>query len=161
MSDNRTAVTEGPAFEAAMAQIDRAFGINAAERRPLPSTMTERVARELAAIAVRAEGLSYEELGQRVDSDWRNYIEDARSVFGVMYQPTAEMLDDVEGSQDRDEYQDLLTAREQIEHIWQVMLTTAEYELDPDELARKERLAEADRKWREAGCPDQGGECPF
>lgn len=151
------------ALDAALAQIDQAFGKGASEVRVQPATMTERVARELCRQHALKYAVSGDALAQHIEAGWENYVADAQSVFGAMCSPSEEMLDDAEGSQDRDEYQDLETAREQIVFIWQTMLTAAEYELDPDELARKARQAKRDQEWRDAGSPPMLGdeEAPF
>jgi hypothetical protein len=145
------------ALDAALKQIDKHFGKGSAPL-PRPETMTEAVARELCRqrLLVDEREVPPDALARLVDAHWRGFIQRAQDVFGVMLTPTEEMLDDVEGWQPKDQYQDLETERERIEFIWQTMLTAAEYELDEHTLAQKASLAEADRKWREAGCPTEG-----
>lgn len=126
-------------LDAALAQIDRAFGKNGdGARTELPPTMTERVARSLCGFdAGSAERKTY------IDEHWRDYIDRAQSVFLTMSTPTADMLGEADYASEHDHYLDLETAREQFAHIWDVMLTHAEYELDERELARKAHIAQA------------------
>lgn len=144
-------MTDGTALDAALAQIDQAFGTSL--RTGLPATMTERVARQLCRQYQQRQGTHWEMAKAIADNEWPSFVDAARRIFEAMVSPTEEMLDDIEGAMDKDDYQDIETQRERIVYIWQALLTTADYELDEDELARKARQAEADRKWREAGCP--------
>jgi hypothetical protein len=147
------------ALDAALEQINRAFGKGAAAHgAPRPETMTETVARELCRqrLLIEERELSADEVDRYVDGYWRTFIQRAQDMFRAMATPTEDMLNDVEGWQPKDQYQDLETERERIEFIWQTMLTCAEYELDEHSLAQKASMAEADKRWREAGCPTQG-----
>ena len=129
------------ALTAALAQIDRAFGKGGTgETPPKPPTMTERVARVLFAREFPpVDGVKWEDLSEIERSE---YFETARDIFGAMGSPTDEMLNDAEGWQPKDSYQDLETDRERIEFLWQVMLDCAEAELSEETLARKARADE-------------------
>jgi hypothetical protein len=132
------------ALEAALAQIDRAFGKNATgEVPPLPGTMTERVARVLFRREFPpVDDVKFEDLSEPERDD---YFQTARDIFAAMGQPTEEMLDDAEGWQPKDSYHDLETERERIEFLWGVMLDCAEAELSKETLARKAKAEEWDR----------------
>jgi hypothetical protein len=129
------------ALSAALDQIDRAFGRSATgEAQPLPGTMTERVARVLYwNDPTQLSGTPFEEIAQ---PDYDRYVQLARDIFVAMGRPTDGMLNDAEGWQPKDSYQDLETERERIEFLWQVMLECAEAELSEETLARKARGAE-------------------
>lgn len=135
------------ALSAALAQIDQAFGKDAPPyTQTRPASMTESVARELCRqrLIVAPEELPSERLNQLVDEHWRTFIDRARDVFAAMSVPTEEMLDDVEGWQPKDAYEDLPTERERIEFIWQVMIDCAEAEFSEETLARQAKQAEWD-----------------
>lgn len=132
--------TKEEALAGALAQIDRAFGKDRTEPLPKPGPMTERVARVLFARDFPpVDDVRFEDL---TDPERDEYFDTAREIFGAMSTPTEEMLDDAEGWQPKDSYQELETAREQIQFLWQVMIDCAEAEFSEETLARKARAEE-------------------
>jgi hypothetical protein len=85
------------------------------------------------------DGVRFEDLSEPERDE---YFDTAREIFRAMGSPTEEMLDDAEGWQPKDSYQDLETERERIEFLWQVMVDCAEAEFSEETLARKARDAE-------------------
>jgi hypothetical protein len=132
--------TSNEDLESALAQIDRVFGKGGSGELAAPASITEHVARVLCRQSVR--GLRGNKLTAYINEMWQNHIEDAQEVFSAMSRPTDEMLNDAEGWQPKDAYQDLRTAREQITFLWGVMIDCAEAELSEEALQRKELAAE-------------------
>lgn len=142
--------TKQQSLDAALAQIDRAFGKNRTEEMPAPpSSMTERIARALCrqAILRQNDGEYRDDWAQKVDLSWSGHIADARDIIESMGSPTEEMLDDAEGWQSRDQYEDLETAREQIAFLWNAMLDCAECEYDDDGNSRAEMRENEAAAW--------------
>lgn len=134
------------ALDAALAQIGQAFGKDVAPC-PRPESLTELVAREMCRAHYRHEGLSWQQAQIAEDAGWRHWLQDARSLFCALVTPTEEMLDDAEGWQAKDAYQDLETERERIDFLWGVMLDCAEAEYDDEGNSRAEKRAAELARW--------------